>query len=257
MDRGYVRLWRRTLDSDLWQNKNANRLFDFLLMSATRVPRRLSSGAQVIDLAPGDYLSSIRKLAEKCGLTVKEIRGALRFLYCTDRVSNRAHQAAQEGAQKRAQPFTVFSVVNWHIYQADQISEGTVKGPPEDTAEGKERAQRGHKNKNKDLNTGANGVRPLLDLYVELFEGKFHKRPVLNFGKDGAIFKDLIKALGEDVVRDILRRFFESTDSFVVKSGYSIGVFRVTANRLLAETSRQAAVPAYEGSAGRRLESLV
>jgi len=257
VDKGYVRLWRRTLDSDLWQNKNANRLFDFFLMSATRLSRKYSVGSQVLELAPGDYVSSIRKLAVKCGLTVKEIRGALRFLYCTDRVSNRAHQTAQEEAQKRAQPFTVFSVVNWHIYQADSIPEGTAKGTPEDTAEGKERAQRGHKNKNKDLNTGANGVRPLFDLYVELFEEKFHQRPVLNFGKEGAILKDLVKALGEDVVRDILRRFFESTDPFVVKSGYSIGVFRVTANRLLAESSRQTTPPAYEGSAGRRLESLV
>lgn len=257
MDRGYVRLWRRTLDSDLWQNKNANRLFDFFLMSATRLSRKYSVGSQVLELAPGDYVSSIRKLAVKCGLTVKEIRGALRFLYCTDRVSNRAHQTAQEEAQKRAQPFTVFSVVNWHIYQADQISEGTAEGTPKGTAEGRERAQRGHKNKNKDLNTGANGVRPLLDLYVELFEQKFHQVPVIGFAKDGAILKDLVKALGEDVVRDILRRFFESTDPFVVKSGYSIGVFRVTANRLLAESSRQTTPPAYEGSAGRRLESLV
>ena len=257
MDRGYVRLWRRTLDSDLWQNKNANRLFDFLLLSATRVPRKLNSGAQVVDLAPGDYVSSIRRLAEKCGLTVKEIRGALRFLYCTDRVSNRAHQTAQGEAQKRAQPFTVFSVVNWHIYQADLISEGTAEGTPEGTAEGKERAQRGHKNKNKDLNTGANGVRPLLDLYVELFEGKFHQRPVLNFAKDGAILKGLVAALGEDVVRDILRRFFESSDPFIQKSGYSIGVLRSTANRFLAEASRRTDTPAYEGSAGRRLESLV
>ena len=152
MDRGYVKLWRKKLDSDLWRNKNANRVFDFILLSATRKAIKYSVGARVLELQPGDYVSSIRKIAEKCSLTVKETRGALDFLYRTERVqagagmnddsarTNPGTNRAQPGAQRRAQGFSIFSVVNWHAYQPDYIPEGTEK----DTEKGKERAQLGH-----------------------------------------------------------------------------------------------------------------
>lgn len=137
MELGWVKNWRKKLHSDLWQNKNANRIFDFLLLSATHRPIKRSVGSAVLNLKPGDYISSIRKIAEKCGLTVKETRVALRFLTRTYRI------ATQNVEQGRAHQATVFSILNWGRYQPETDTKGTAEG----TAKGTRRAHQGHKNK--------------------------------------------------------------------------------------------------------------
>jgi len=137
MELGWVKNWRKKLHSDLWQNKNANRIFEFLLLSATHKPIKRGVGSVVLNLKPGDYISSIRKIAEKCDLTAKEVRVALRFLTRTCRV------ATQNVTQGKAHYATVISIVNWGRYQPVTVTKGTAEG----TAKGTRRAHEGHNNK--------------------------------------------------------------------------------------------------------------
>jgi hypothetical protein len=178
---------------------------------------------------------------------VKEVRVVIRNLIQTQTIStkNVTHGGAHHA--------TVFSIVNWNIYQGSAGNEGT----PEGTQKGTRRAHGGHNNKKKEeIDIAANSVRPLLDLYVSLFEEKVGKKPVINFGKDGKHLKGLLKVLGEEGVRDILHRFFSSDDPFIGKAGYTIGVLHSVANKLIAEASKKSTADEYVGTAGRKLERV-
>ncbi len=222
----------------------ALQVFTFLSARATHAPRTIVHGRQRIQLERGQLITGRAAISLGTGLSEKAVRGAINFL----------EQRAKIVAIKRANKFSLVTVTLPPMTANDRPAEGPAKGPAERPQKGQ---QDGHNKEVKNRSTAESGVRPLLELYGELFEAKFGRQPVLNFGKDGAILKGLLKALGEDVVRDILHRFFQSADPFIMKSGFSIGILRSQANRFLAEASRESHVPAYEGAGGRRLESLI
>ena len=53
---------------------------------------------------------------------------------------------------------------------------------------------------------------------------------VRNFGKDGAIFKELLKIVPEEELKTLIDRFFDLKDEFVVKAGFTVGVFKTQIN---------------------------
>jgi len=82
--------------------------------------------------------------------------------------------------------------------------------------------------------SGAAGqhVRSLLDLYVELFQAKRGKKPVIAKGRDPGILASLLAALELEETQHRLRAYFDLTDPFVVKNGYSLGIFQSRINAL-------------------------
>ena len=124
MERGYVKLWRRTLDSGLLQSPTAWQVFGWILLNATRAKRKLIVGGQVFQLEPGDYVSSVASLSEALRLSTKQIRTALSLL-------EKLEILAIKGTNKGS----VFSLVNWERYQDEGQAEGQ--------AEGKQRANNG------------------------------------------------------------------------------------------------------------------
>lgn len=81
----------------------------------------------------GEFVTSLRQMAEAFDWTVKRVRGLMERL---GKAGNWAQRPAYEGAQAP----TVLSVVNYAKYQELPRIEGTVKG----TAKGTRGAQRGH-----------------------------------------------------------------------------------------------------------------
>jgi hypothetical protein len=70
--------------------------------------------------------------------------------------------------------------------------------------------------------------------HAALFEARFRRRPVYVPGKDGSLLLGLLRQLDVDELCDLLDRFFASSDPFVHRSGYTIGVFASQINRLIA-----------------------
>lgn len=124
MERGYVKLWRRTLDSGILQSPTSWQVFGWILLNATRSKRKLIVGGQVFQLEPGDYVSSVASLSEALRLSTKQIRTALSLL-------EKLEILAIKGTNKGS----VFSLVNWERYQDEGQAEGQ--------AEGKQRANSG------------------------------------------------------------------------------------------------------------------
>lgn len=86
-----------------------------------------------IALDRGEFIASLRFLAERWKWSVKQVRGFVEQAARIDRIR----------AQRKTQAGTVYVVVNYETYQG----EGQAEGTPTVTPEGTPRAQQGHKNK--------------------------------------------------------------------------------------------------------------
>lgn len=78
-------------------------------------------------------------------------------------------------------------------------------------------------------------VKRFLAAYIRLFRQHTLSGdpPVIVWGKDGQVAKDLLKLYSYDRLQQLLRQFFESRDSWLVKRGYSLMAFKEAVNSLL------------------------
>lgn len=127
MERGFVKLYRKTLDSGLLQHPTALQLFTFFLLSATRKPRKVMANSQLFELAPGELVTSVAALTHDLGMTTKQCRLALAFL-------ERASMVTIRGTNKGS----VISLVNWARYQEEGQAEGQTERQADGQAMGKQ-----------------------------------------------------------------------------------------------------------------------
>lgn len=109
MEQGYVKLWRKCLDSGLLKNPAAWQLFGYLLLKATHRAHRQLVGGMVFDLQPGDVIFGRSKAADDLGVGEQSIRTALKLLEKLEIVTS-----------KSTNKCTVISFVNWNRYQDEQ-----------------------------------------------------------------------------------------------------------------------------------------
>lgn len=101
---GHIKLYRRFLDWEWYQDINTKVLFIHMLLKAnwkdakfmgTTVPR-------------GSFVSSIKNLASETGLTEREIRTGISHLKSTGEVTSKA-----------TNKYSVFTIKNYDLYQTD------------------------------------------------------------------------------------------------------------------------------------------
>ena len=109
MERGYVKLWRKALDSGLLQNGPAWQLCGYLLLKASHKSRKSIFGGVVCELQAGEAVFGRSKAANDLCLSEQQIRTALNLLKKMEIVTTRA-----------TNKFTVISFVNWGKYQDEQ-----------------------------------------------------------------------------------------------------------------------------------------
>lgn len=119
MQRGFVKLWRKTLDSGLLQNGPAWQLFGYLLLRATHKPYRTIVGGVVCELFPGEVVFGRSKAAADLGLGEQQIRTALNLL-----------KKMKIATSRSTNKFTVVSLVNWHNYQDEQAAANQQMNQP-------------------------------------------------------------------------------------------------------------------------------
>lgn len=109
MERGYAKLWRKTLDSGLLENGPAWQLFGYLLLNAAHRPHRRIIGGSIFELQPGQVLFSRETAAKKLRLGVQQIRTALKNLQNLEILTI---NSTNKG--------TVIFLINWHKYNDEQ-----------------------------------------------------------------------------------------------------------------------------------------
>lgn len=75
-------------------------------------------------------------------------------------------------------------------------------------------------------------VKPFIDFYYEKFKERFGTPPVIEGGKDGSLIKSLLKIIPLEELKALLGAMFDSEDPFILKSGYTLGVFKSQINKL-------------------------
>lgn len=76
-------------------------------------------------------------------------------------------------------------------------------------------------------------VSNLIRYYHSKFVDKFGEKPTIDGGKDGRLLKGLLRTYGEEKLKGLIDRFFDSDDSFITNSSYTMGVFKTVINKLL------------------------
>jgi hypothetical protein len=80
MNRGYVRLYRKVLDSVVWQDMEIWRMFSYLLLKVTHKPHQHGEGKRLVSLKPGQCIIGRKRASVDTGLTERRVRGALDYL---------------------------------------------------------------------------------------------------------------------------------------------------------------------------------
>jgi hypothetical protein len=76
-------------------------------------------------------------------------------------------------------------------------------------------------------------IKEFIDFYYQSFQDKFFgQKPAIEHGKDGALVKGLLKIVPFEELKDLLIKFLDSDDPFILKSGYTIGAFKSQINKL-------------------------
>lgn len=126
MNRGYIKLYRKSLDAGLIRNHNAWVLFTYCLLKASHKERKAIVGNQEINLRPGQFIFGRRVAAKETGLSEQQIRTALALL-----------KNLQILTIKPTNKFSIITIINWVIYQAQdeennpQINQGLTRTQPQ------------------------------------------------------------------------------------------------------------------------------
>ena len=112
MSTGWIKLHRKLLDWEWYDDVNTTRVFLHLLL----VANHKDNNWRGIEIKRGQRLTSISGLAAETHLSIKNIRTSIKRLKSTNEVAS--HSTAQH---------TVFTMINYDLYQ-DEANEVASKG---------------------------------------------------------------------------------------------------------------------------------
>jgi hypothetical protein len=118
---GWVKLWRKSLRSDIFADANLWRLFCWCLLRANRKSRHVSirtgRGSTIVALAAGQFVTGRKKGGAELGWAGNTYR-------------RRLNQLASMGVVviKPGTHFSIVSIVNWGTYQASGRKSGQAIG---------------------------------------------------------------------------------------------------------------------------------
>lgn len=109
MNRGYIKLWRKSKDSGFLGNAEAWQLLCWCLMTATHKPYKQLVGKQLVELQSGQLVFGRKAVAQELNSTEQKIRTALKLLENADFLTVSA-----------TNKFSIITIVNWQAYQDEQ-----------------------------------------------------------------------------------------------------------------------------------------
>lgn len=135
MNRGYVKVWRKTQDSAVFQSEGLLKVFIWCLMRAAYkesfVMVRTGRGVSEVRLSPGSFLFGRESAAKELDMPPTTVWKRMLKLEKLEILNI-----------ERNSHFSIVYIINWHIYQADQEKgdserdrQGTGKGHKEELKE--------------------------------------------------------------------------------------------------------------------------
>jgi len=168
METGWIKLWRKSIDSQVFQDAELWKMWSWCLMKATHkrfwIPVRTGRGDTQVELLPGQFIFGRFEAAKELKMKPSS-------------VNYRIHRLSRIGNIdiKVDTHFSIISIVNWGSYQSDNdISEQATEHPTNTQLTPNEHPTNTNKNvknvkniKNKDIYKG---------LFLEFWEKYPNKR---------------------------------------------------------------------------------
>lgn len=107
---GWIKLHRRFLEWEWYDDHNTTRLYIHLLLTVNHEDKKWQGKV----IKAGQVITSLVKLSEQTGLTVRSIRTSIRKLHSTGEVTH-----------KTTNKFTLLTLRKWGIYQCDEYDSDT------------------------------------------------------------------------------------------------------------------------------------
>ena len=175
MQEPYIKLYKKMLDWEWYDDPNTMRLFLHCLLKANWKPGSWHG----IKYDPGEFITSLQTLAVETNLTVKQIRVALDHLITTGEVASRSHSKCR-----------IITVKNWSQYQGQGKQNGSQtasKGQDEGKQGATDKEYKEYKNnkyyEDTDLDKAFSDYvsmrkqikKPMTDRAIELSKGRLAK----------------------------------------------------------------------------------
>jgi len=106
MTSGYIKVWRKLTESSIYRKSEAVHLFVHLLLTASRLERRVMSGNQLIAIKPGQLITGRKKLSAETGINESKVYRILELL-----------KSEQVIEQQTNSKYSIITVLNWSSYQ--------------------------------------------------------------------------------------------------------------------------------------------
>lgn len=111
MNRGYVHLWRKSLDSGWIKNHKLWVFWTWCLLKASYKEHDVVFGNQTIHLMPGQFIFGRMAAVRETGLTEQEVRTILAFL-----------RKSKSITIKPTNKYSIITLINWQPYQRSNLS---------------------------------------------------------------------------------------------------------------------------------------
>ena len=139
MDRGYVRLWRKSMDSEAFMDDGMWRLWSMILMEASWKSRKVRTpagrGFDVVSLEAGQLVFGSSRWADLLRTPKSTVHRRLKRL-----------EKAGNITIKPGRHYSVVTVCNWDIYQPAEGGRGTQSGT--ESGRNRDNAKKGKKDNN-------------------------------------------------------------------------------------------------------------
>jgi hypothetical protein len=122
-DRGWVKLHRKVLESDISTNGHCLAIWTWLLMAASWKEGRIAFNGEQRNLPPGTVIFGVRELAEQLGFSKSTVGRWIQYLAKTQRIR------AESGPRG-----SIATICNWNEYQSDEDDDGTLVGQQRDNS---------------------------------------------------------------------------------------------------------------------------
>lgn len=110
-EKGWVKLYRKSLNSSVWYNPMVWMVWCWCLMKASHDPHKFPFNGQDLDIKEGQFVTGIEKAVKEIPTnTQQKHRTALTYLKSTNRITI-----------KTTNKFSIITIVNWEKYQTKDL----------------------------------------------------------------------------------------------------------------------------------------
>ena len=235
MNDGYVKIYRKMIDTSFYKKPNMTHFALHCLFRANHKPTKIIFNKQEMTLQQGEFISGRKTLAKETGLSEQEVRT------CVDTLSNIGFLTI-----KSTNRFTIFHVEKYDFYQygnGKSTSKSTNKQPTSNQQATTDNNDKNVKNEKKKTII-AKQLNPLLNKVIKHICNSWEVKKGSKYhftGKHASLIAGICRTYGNPEAMALWDLFLLSDDPFFKTCGYSIECFATSMPKLVDQPFKSVA----------------